>query len=126
MVSCRRHVRRARQGGGNSCARQNNWLWLDSRNKQRWARATFFESSIAIPQLEGSTSAIAIPHLFKEMLLRNHNSAIPQSQFFLMSATSSPQLESFFPQFSAYFLPWNPVGVHEKKSEIKSLMQLSI
>jgi hypothetical protein len=47
------------------------------------------------PQLEGSTSAIAIPQLFKEMLLRNRNSAIPQSQFFLMSATSSPQLESF-------------------------------
>ena len=55
----------------------------------------FFESAIAIPQLEGSTSAIAIPQLFEEMLLRNRNSAIPQSQFFLMSATSSPQLESF-------------------------------
>jgi hypothetical protein len=49
-----------------------------------------FESAIAIPQLEGSTSAT-----FKEMLLRNRNSAIPQSQFFLESATSSPQLESF-------------------------------
>jgi hypothetical protein len=55
----------------------------------------FFESAIAIPQLEGNTSAIAIPQLFKEMLLRNCNSAIPQSQFFLMFATSSPQLESF-------------------------------
>ncbi len=41
----------------------------------------FFESAIAIPQLEGSSSAIAIPQLFKDMLLRN--SAIPQSQFFL-------------------------------------------
>jgi hypothetical protein len=38
----------------------------------------FFESAIAIPQLEGITSAIAIPHLFKELLLRNRNSAIPQ------------------------------------------------
>ncbi len=47
----------------------------------------FFESAIAIPQLEGSTSAIAIPQLFKEMLLRNRNSAIPQMQFFLKSAT---------------------------------------
>ncbi len=36
----------------------------------------FFESAIAIPQFEGSTSAIAIPQLFKEMLLRNRNSAI--------------------------------------------------
>jgi hypothetical protein len=53
----------------------------------------FFESAIAIPQLEGSTSAITNPQLFKEMLLRNRNSAIPQSQFFLMSATSSPQLQ---------------------------------
>ncbi len=40
----------------------------------------FFESPIAIPQLEGSTSAIAIPQLFKEMLLHNRNSAIPQPQ----------------------------------------------
>jgi hypothetical protein len=29
------------------------------------------------------------------MLLRNDNSAVPQSGFFLKSATSSPQLESF-------------------------------
>ncbi len=33
----------------------------------------FFESAIAIPQLEGIASAIAIPQLFKEMLLRNRN-----------------------------------------------------
>ncbi len=32
-------------------------------------------SAIAIPQFEGSTSAIAILKLFKEMLLRNCNSA---------------------------------------------------
>jgi hypothetical protein len=76
-------------------------------DSEQWARATFFESAIAIPQLEGSTSAIAIPQLFKEMLLRNRNSAIPQSQFFLMSVTC--------PQFSAYFWLWNAVGVHEKK-----------
>jgi hypothetical protein len=55
----------------------------------------FFESAIAISQLEGNTSAIAIPQLFKAMLLRNRDSAIPQSHFFLMSATSNPQLESF-------------------------------
>jgi hypothetical protein len=46
------------------------------------------ESAIAIPQLEGGTSAIAIPQLFKEMMLRNRNSAI--AIFSL-----SPQLESF-------------------------------
>jgi hypothetical protein len=43
--------------------------------------------AIAIPQLEESPSAIAIPQLFKAMLIRNRNSAIPQSQFFLKSAT---------------------------------------
>jgi hypothetical protein len=63
--------------------------------RQSWACATFFESAIAIPQLEESTSAIAIPQLFKAMLTRNRNSAIPQLQFFLKSATLSPQLESF-------------------------------
>jgi hypothetical protein len=36
----------------------------------------FFESAIVIPQLEGSTSAIAIPQLLKEIMLRNRNSAI--------------------------------------------------
>jgi hypothetical protein len=69
---------------------------------QGWARATFFESAIAIPELDGSTSAIAIPQLLKEMLLRN--SAIPQSPFFLMSATSSPQLESFISAIFGIFL----------------------
>jgi hypothetical protein len=32
-----------------------------------------FESAIAIPQLEESTSTIEIPQLFKEMLLRDRN-----------------------------------------------------
>jgi hypothetical protein len=36
----------------------------------------FFQSAIATPELEGSTSAIAIPQLFKEMLLRNRNSSM--------------------------------------------------
>jgi hypothetical protein len=47
----------------------------------------FVESTIAIPQLEGSTSAIAILQLKKKMWLRNRNSAMPQSQFFLKYAT---------------------------------------
>jgi hypothetical protein len=50
-------------------------------------RNFFLESSLAIPQLEESTSAIAIPQLFKEMSFRNRNSASPQLQFFLKSAT---------------------------------------
>jgi hypothetical protein len=53
----------------------------------------FFESAIAIPQLERSTSAIAIPQLFKKCC-----SATPQFRnrnFFQKSATSSLQLESF-------------------------------
>jgi hypothetical protein len=40
-------------------------------------RNFFFESAIAIPQLEGSPSATAILQLFKDMLLCNRNSAIP-------------------------------------------------
>jgi hypothetical protein len=64
----------------------------------------FFESAIAIPQLEGSASAIAIPQLFKEMLLRNRNSAIPQSQFFLKPATLNQQLESFTSAIFGIFL----------------------
>ncbi len=66
----------------------------------------FFESAIAIPQLEGSTSAIAISQLFKKMLLRNRNrnSAIPQLQFFLKPATSSPQLENFTSAIFGMFL----------------------
>jgi hypothetical protein len=66
-------------------------------------RNFLLESALAIPQLEESTSAIAIPQLFKEMSLRNHNSAIPQSQFFL-----SPQLESLTSAiFDIFLLPWS-------------------
>jgi hypothetical protein len=45
-------------------------------------RNFFFMFAFVIPQLEWGTSAIAITELFKEMLLRNCNYAIPQSQFF--------------------------------------------
>jgi hypothetical protein len=70
---------------------------------QRWARSTFFESAIAIPQLEGSTTAIAIPQLFKETMLRNCNSAIaifPEVR----------NLRASLRQFLAYFcrvVAWN-------------------
>jgi hypothetical protein len=52
----------------------------------------FFESATAILQLEASTSAIAIPQLFKKCCSAT---AIPQSQFLLKSATLNQQLESF-------------------------------
>jgi hypothetical protein len=72
---------------------------------------------------------------------RNLKEALPQSQFrnFLKkccSATATPQfrnrnfflcpqlqvcnLRASFPQLSAYFWPWNPVGVHEKFGGKKS------
>jgi hypothetical protein len=86
----------------------------------------FFESAIAIPQLEGSASAIAIPQLFKEMLLRNRNTAIPQSEFFLKSATSSPQLESFNSVIFGIFSAVESGQIMEKKSEVKNLMLLSL
>jgi hypothetical protein len=74
----------------------------------------FFKSTIAIPQLEGGTSTITIPQLFKEMLLRNRNSAIPQSQFFLKSSTSNLQLESFTSAIFGIFLLLNPVDSFKK------------
>jgi hypothetical protein len=51
-------------------------------------------SAIATLQLEGSTSAITIPQLKKNVAWQpqHRNSAIA---IFLKSATSSPQLESF-------------------------------
>jgi hypothetical protein len=57
----------------------------------------FFESAIAIPELEGSTYAIAISQLFKEMLLRNRNSEIA-----IFSEVRN--LRASIPQFSAFFL----------------------
>jgi hypothetical protein len=52
---------------------------------------------------------------FKEMLLHNCNFAIPQSQFFLMSATSSPQLESFISAIFDIFLAVESSRIIEKK-----------
>jgi hypothetical protein len=64
----------------------------------------FFKSAIEIPQLEGSTSAIAILQLFEDMWLCNSNSGNPQLQFFLKSATSSPQLGSLNSAIFGIFL----------------------
>ncbi len=67
----------------------------------------FFESAIAIPQLEGSTSAIAIPQLLKKC-----SSAIATPQFCNRNFFRSPQLQvrnlrTLLPQFSAYIWPWS-------------------
>jgi hypothetical protein len=65
---------------------------------QRWAHATFL-------QLEGSTSAIAIPQLFKEMLLHNRN------YFAIKFFSEVRNFEALLPQF----LAWGIWSNHEKK-----------
>jgi hypothetical protein len=60
------------------------------------------------------------------ILLRNRNSAIPQSQFFLKSATSIPQLESFNSAIFGTFLAVEISRFMGKKSEVKNLVQLSL
>jgi hypothetical protein len=83
----------------------------------------FFESAIANPQFEGSTSAIAIPQLLKKFCSAT---AIPQSQFFLKSATSSPQLENFNSAIFGVFLAVESSLFMGKKSEVKNLVLLSL
>ncbi len=73
----------------------HQFIYINIYTVQRWARATFFwvrnrNSATWRKHLRNRKSAT-----FKEMLLRNRNSAIPQLQFFLKSVTSSPQLELF-------------------------------
>ncbi len=60
------------------------------------------------------------------MLLRNRNSAILQSQFFLMSATSSPQLENFISAIFGIFLAVESGRGSWKKSKFKNLVQMSL
>ncbi len=60
------------------------------------------------------------------MLLRNRNSAIPQSQFFMKSATSSPQLESFNSAIFGTFSAVEFGRFMRKKSEVKNLVLLSV
>ncbi len=82
---------------------------------QRWASATYFwvcncNSATRTKHFRNRNSAT-----LKEMLLRNRNSAIPQSQFFFESATSIRNLRASLPQCSAHFWPWNPVDSWRKK-----------
>ncbi len=62
---------------------------------------------MAIPQLKGSTSVIAIPKLFYEMLVWNRN-------FFWFPQLQVRNFRASFPQFSAYIWPWNPVDSWKK------------
>ncbi len=78
-----------------------------------------FESAIAIPQLEGSTSAIAIPQLLKKCYSAT---ATPQSQFFWESATSSPQLESFTSGIFGAFLAVKSGRFMKKKIRGKKIL----
>ncbi len=85
-------------------------IWAElPTNLQRWARATFFwvpnrNSATRRKHFRNHNSAT-----FKEMLLRNRNSAIPQSQFFWSPQVQVRNLRTSLPQFSAHFWPWNPV-----------------
>ncbi len=64
----------------------------------------FFESAIAIPPLEGSTSAIAIPQLLKKCCYATSTPQFCNRNFFLMSATSSLQVENFISAIFGIFL----------------------
>jgi hypothetical protein len=51
-------------------------LWNSSLPGTKVGRRKLFSSAMAIPQLEGCTSAIRIPQLFEEILHRNRNSTL--------------------------------------------------
>ncbi len=70
----------------------------------------FSKSAVLILQLEGTTSAIAIPQLFKETMFRNRDIAIPQSQHFLKSETWELHSRNFLHIFGRGI--WS---IHEKK-----------
>ncbi len=78
---------------------RNFFFWVRNRNSATWRRHFHNRNSAN----------------FKEMLLRKCNSAIPQSQCFLKSATLNPQLESFTSAIFGLIWPWNPVYSWTKK-----------
>ncbi len=65
-----------------------DFFWVCNRNFATWRKHFRHRNSAT----------------FLEMLLRKCNSAIPQSQFFLKSATLNPQLESFTSAIFGIFL----------------------
>jgi hypothetical protein len=81
----------------------------------------FFESAIAILQLEGSTSAIAIPQLFKKCCSATATPQFRNRNFFL-----NPQIESFNSAIFSTFLAVESGRFMGKKSEVKNLMLLSL
>jgi hypothetical protein len=74
----------------------------------------FLTPHIAIPQLEGNTSAIAIPQLFKEMCSATANPQFWDCYFFEVR-----NLRASLPQFSAYFWMWNLVDSWKKNQRWK-------
>ncbi len=72
----------------------------------------FFESAIAIPQLEGSTSAIAIPQLFKKCCSATVLPQFRNRNFFWSPQLQVRNLRPSLPQFSAYFSPWSGLKLY--------------
>jgi hypothetical protein len=60
-----------------------------------------------IPQLEGSTSAIAIPQLFKKCCSATATLQLRNCNFFQSPQLQVRKLRLSLPQFSAYFWPWS-------------------
>jgi hypothetical protein len=74
----------------------------------------FFESATAIPQLDGSTCAIAIPQLFKKCCFATATPQFRNRSFFL-----SPQLESFTSAIFGIFLAMESGFFMSKKIIVK-------
>jgi hypothetical protein len=71
----------------------------------------FFESATAIPQLERSTSAIAIPQLFKKCCSATATPQFRKRNFFRSPQLQVRNLKALLLQFSAYFWPWSSLKV---------------
>ncbi len=110
-----------------SSAHQDRHLWLHHVTSQmekrqisflpkhqRWASTTFvlLQSAIAIPQLEGSTSAIAIPQLFKKCCSATATLQFRNRNFFLSPQLQVRNLRASLPQFLAYFWPWSSLKLY--------------
>jgi hypothetical protein len=65
----------------------------------------FLESAIAISQLEGRTSAIAIPQLLKKCCSATATPHFRNCNFFLSLQLQVRNLRASRPQFPAYFWP---------------------
>jgi hypothetical protein len=87
----------------------SHWtIYLSCRTIRGGQAQLIFASAIAIPQLEGSTSAIAIPQLLKKCCSAT---ATPQTQFVFESATSELHFRNFQCIFGRKIR-----SIHEKKN----------